>query len=435
MESTITKITGRQILDSRGWPTVEAEVRLECGITGRASVPSGASTGSHEALELRDRDPDHFSGRGVFKAVENINMLIFRELLGCDVLDQMTIDRRMIERDGTLEKSRLGANAMLAVSLASARAGALFCHLPLFRYLGGCDAHVLPVPMMNLLNGGRHADNKVDVQEFMIVPFGFTRFSRALRAGTEIFHALRDLLLSRGFSVRVGDEGGFAPELASNECGLELLTTAIKSAGYVPGREVGLALDIAASEFYTKPDEEKLKENPDDDFSGGFYRFDKKNYTSEEFVNILSEWVDRYPILSIEDGCAEDDWTGWRLLSQKLSGRVQLVGDDLFTTNVQRIQRGIQEGVANAVLIKLNQIGTLSETLNAMNLARRNGYRLVVSHRSGETEDSFIADLSVGMNAGQIKTGSVARSERTAKYNQLLRIEEELGRNARFGLN
>ncbi len=435
MESSIDKITARQILDSRGWPTVEAEVRLDCGITARAAVPSGASTGSHEALELRDRDPDRYMGKGVLKAVENINMIIGHELFGCDVLDQMTIDRRMIDRDGTPDKSKLGANAILAVSMAAARAAARFCGLPLFRYLGGSDAHVLPVPMMNFLNGGRHADNKVDVQEFMIVPFGFTRYSRALRAGTEIFHALRELLQARGLPTRVGDEGGFAPELSANEKGLELLVTAIKSAGYVPGREVGLALDVAASEFYVKPNEDRLRENAENDFSGGHYHFENKDLSAEEFVNTLADWVSRYPVISIEDGCAEDDWAGWRLLSERLGDKIQLVGDDLFTTNIERIHRGIEEAAANAVLIKLNQIGSVTETMNAMNYARRNGYRLIVSHRSGETEDPFIADLSVGMNAGQIKTGSLARSERTAKYNQLLRIEEDLGKNAVFSLN
>ncbi len=425
MDSIITGIHSRQILDSRGNPTVEAEVVISEGITVRSSVPSGASTGIHEACELRDLNPDRYNGKGVLKAVANINHLLARQLIGLDVQDQLTIDRIMINIDGTEDKSKIGANAILAVSMAVAKAGAIFCGLPLYRYLGGCYACVLPVPFMNVLNGGRHADNSLNIQEFMIVPFGMNNYSRALRAGVEIFTILKEELQHRGLSTAVGDEGGFAPHLDSNEEALLLLTESIQKAGYLPGREVALALDVAASEFY------QTGQNAED----GKYLFESQTLSADSFVELMAKWVEKYPIISIEDGCAEDDWIGWRLLTEALADKIQLVGDDLFTTNEKRIKNGIEEGIANAVLIKLNQIGTVSETLAAIDLARRNGYHTMISHRSGETEDTFIADLAVAVNCGQIKTGSVTRSDRTAKYNQLLRIEEELGKNARYGIN
>ncbi|MDO5580793.1 MAG: phosphopyruvate hydratase [Planctomycetia bacterium] len=432
MDRTIAEIKGRQILDSRGNPAVEAEVRLIDGSFGRSAVPSGASTGIHEAWELRDLIPDRFRGKGVLKAVANINQVLARDLAGWDALDQLGIDRRMIALDGTENKSKLGANAILAVSMAVARAAAKSCGLPLYRYLGGTNAHLLPVPLMNLLNGGKHADNKLEIQEFMIVPRGFPTFSRSLRAGVEIFFALKDLLHSRGLSTNTGDEGGFAPDLDSNEEALMLLTEAIQKAGYLPGKEVGLALDAAASEFFI-PENPSEKEKRDSGVrKNGNYQFEDRILSADQFVEILAKWTENYPIIAIEDGMAEDDWSGWRLLTDRLGSKIQLIGDDLFTTNPDRIRIGIDSGTANAVLIKLNQIGTVSETLEAIDMARRNGYRAVVSHRSGETEDPFIADLAVGANCGEIKTGSVARSERTSKYNQLLRIEEDLGSSALF---
>ncbi|MDM7325097.1 MAG: phosphopyruvate hydratase, partial [Thermus sp.] len=384
---------------------------------GRALVPSGASTGTHEALELRDGGR-RYLGKGVRRAVENIQERIAPELIGRDALDQEGVDRAMLELDGTPNKSNLGANAILAVSLATARAAAEALGLPLYRYLGGVQGVVLPVPLMNVINGGKHADNRVDFQEFMLVPAGVESFSESLRVGAEVFHTLKGVLKERGYSTNVGDEGGFAPDLRSNEEAIELLLLAIERAGYTPGQEVSIALDPAASELYRD----------------GKYHLEGEGraLASEEMVEFWASWVERYPIRSIEDGLAEDDWEGWRLLTQRLGGRIQLVGDDLFVTNPERLQQGIERGVANAILVKVNQIGTLSETLEAIRLAQRSGYRAVISHRSGETEDAFIADLAVAVNAGQIKTGSLSRSDRLAKYNQLLRIEEELGKGARF---
>ncbi len=417
MVTTIVDVRAREVLDSRGNPTLEAEVELENGAVGRAIVPSGASTGTHEAVELRDGGP-RFRGKGVLRAVANVRDRIAPEVVGLDALDQASVDQAMIELDGTPNKSALGANAILGVSLATARAAAEALGLPLWRYLGGVAGDVLPVPLMNVINGGKHADNGLDVQEFMLVPLGFSRFSEALRAGVEVFHELKAVLKSRGLSTNVGDEGGFAPELRANEEAIEVLLEAIEKAGYRPGEEVALALDPAASEFY----------------QDGHYRLEggQKKLTSEEMVAFWAGWVEAYPIVSIEDGLAEDDWEGWRLLTERLGGRVQLVGDDLFVTNVERLGRGIASGVANAILIKLNQIGTLTETLLTIEKARRAGYNTVISHRSGESEDAFIADLAVALNAGQIKTGSASRGERTAKYNQLLRIEAALGEGARF---
>ncbi len=417
MVTTIVDVRAREVLDSRGNPTLEAEVELENGAVGRAIVPSGASTGAHEAVELRDGGP-RFRGKGVLRAVANVRDRIAPEVVGLDALDQASVDQAMIELDGTPNKSALGANAILGVSLATARAAAEALGLPLWRYLGGVAGNVLPVPLMNVINGGKHADNGLDVQEFMLVPLGFSRFSEALRAGVEVFHELKAVLKSRGLSTNVGDEGGFAPELRVNEEAIEVLLEAIEKAGYRPGEEVALALDPAASEFY----------------QDGYYRLEggQKKLTSEEMVAFWAGWVEVYPIVSIEDGLAEDDWEGWRLLTERLGGRVQLVGDDLFVTNVERLERGIASGVANAILIKLNQIGTLTETLLTIEKARQAGYNTVISHRSGESEDAFIADLAVALNAGQIKTGSASRGERTAKYNQLLRIEAVLGEGARF---
>ncbi len=415
--TTIVRVHAREVLDSRGYPTVEAEVELESGARGRAMVPSGASTGTHEALELRDGDR-RYGGKGVLRAVSHVNERIAPELIGMDALDQEAVDRAMLELDGTPNKSNLGANAILAVSLATARAAAEALGLSLYRYLGGVQGVVLPVPMMNVLNGGKHADNRVDFQEFMIVPLGFSRFSEALRAGAEVFHTLKGVLKAKGYSTNVGDEGGFAPDLKGNQEAVELLLEAIERAGYTPGQEVALALDLAATEFYRE----------------GRYHLEGEGraLTSEEMVEFLADWVERYPIRSIEDPLAEDDWEGWRRITERLGGKVQLVGDDLFVTNPKRLERGIGEGVANAILVKVNQIGTLSETLETVRLAHRSGYRAVISHRSGETEDAFIADLAVALNTGQIKTGSLARSDRLAKYNQLLRIEEELGPAARY---
>jgi enolase len=417
--SAITGITAREILDSRGWPTVEVEVQVESGAWGRAAVPSGASTGKREALELRDGDTGRYRGRGVRQALRNIEETIAPELDGMEVTEQAKIDRTLLELDGTPNKSSLGANALLAVSLAVARAAAEDVGLPLYAYLGGPGARLLPVPLINVINGGVHADNALDVQEFLLVPAGADTFSGALRMGVECFHALRDLLRQRGLSTGVGDEGGFAPALSSTTAALDLLLLAIERAGYRPGEDCFLALDVAAS---------GLAE------AEGRYRFrgEGAERTADEVIALYETLTARYPLVSIEDGLGEDDWAGWRALTRRLGGRLQLVGDDLFVTNPALIQQGNQQAVANAVLIKANQVGTLTETLEAIELSKRAGYGTIISHRSGETEDTFVADLAVAVNAGQIKTGSVARGERTAKYNQLLRIEEELGAAASF---
>ena len=417
----IVKTIGREILDSRGNPTVEADVRLADGSVGRAAVPSGASTGEHEAVELRDGDKKRYLGKGTLKAAGHVNGEIAEAIQGMDAACQMEIDRKMIDLDGTPNKGRLGANAILAVSMAVARAAAASLGVPLYRYLGGVSASVLPVPMMNILNGGAHADNSVDFQEFMIVPFGAPNFAGALRMGAEVFHTLKGVLKKKRYSTAVGDEGGFAPNLKSNEEALEVILEAISQAGYKAGKDIGLALDPAASEFY---DAKKRKYF--------FKKSDKSERSPEQMVAFWSEWVRQYPIVSIEDGLAEDDWKGWKQITDTLGKKIQLVGDDLFVTNTERLGRGIQEGVANSILIKVNQIGSLSETLEAMHMAARAGYTSVVSHRSGETEDTFIADLVVATGAGQIKTGSASRTDRIAKYNQLLRIEEELGKGAKF---
>jgi enolase len=417
--TNISEIRGRQVLDSRGNPTVEAEVWLADGAVGRAIVPSGASTGEHEAVELRDGDKQNYLGKSVLKAVENVNGEIAEALADFDAADQRTLDRRMIELDGTENKGRLGANAILAVSMAAARAAAESFELPLYRYLGGAGANTLPTPMMNILNGGAHADNNVDFQEFMVMPVGAPSFSEALRWGVEVFHTLKSVLKKRGYNTAVGDEGGFAPSVKSNVEAIDVVLEAIQQAGFKPGEQIAIALDPAASEFYS-------------DGKYVFKKSDKSSKTSEEMVRYWAKWVNDYPIVSLEDGLAEDDWEGWALLTKELGGKIQLVGDDLFVTNVERLQRGIDEHVANSILIKVNQIGTVSETLEAIDLARRHRYTSVISHRSGETEDTFIADLSVATAAGQIKTGSASRTDRIAKYNQLLRIEEELGGGAAF---
>jgi enolase len=412
--STIIEVHGREIIDSRGNPTVEADITLSSGAQGRAAVPSGASTGEHEANELRDNDPKRYVGKGVQDAVRNVNEVIGPRLEGMAAEDQIAIDAVMLETDGTSNKSNLGANSMLAVSLAVARAAAQECGLPLYRYLGGPMAHVLPVPMMNILNGGAHASNNVDAQEFMIVPIGADEFPEGLRMGVEVFHALKKVLTKKGLSTAVGDEGGFAPMLPSNEAALDVVMEAIQAAGYEPGKDIAIALDVAASELY----------------KDGVYVFKKgdgSRRTAQEMVSLYTGWVDRYPIVSIEDGLAEDDWDGWSKLTQALQDRVQLVGDDLFVTNVDRLSRGIEQGIGNAILIKVNQIGTLTETMQCIELAKSSSYGVIISHRSGETEDTFIADLAVATGAGQIKTGSASRTDRTAKYNQLLRINEELG--------
>jgi len=415
----IDLIQGREILDSRGNPTVEADVILADGAFGRAAVPSGASTGEHEAVELRDGDKGRYLGKGVTKAVENINTVIATELLGHEASDQTEIDEAMIALDGTPNKSKLGANAILAVSMAVCRASAQSAETTLYRYLGGLQARILPVPMMNVLNGGVHADNTVDFQEFMIMPVGAESFSQALRMGVETFHTLKKVLKDRGYNTSVGDEGGFAPSLKSNVEAVEVLLEAITKAGYTPGKDISIALDPASSEMFQ-------------DGKYVFYKSDKSAKTSEEMVALYADWVRQYPIVSIEDGLAQDDWDGWNLLTRELGSKIQLVGDDLFVTNTERLARGIAEGTANSILIKLNQIGTVTETIRAIELGRRHGYTSVVSHRSGETEDSFIADFTVGLGTGQIKTGSASRSDRIAKYNQLLRIEEELGGAAEF---
>jgi len=417
--SLIEQVWAREIMDSRGNPTIEAEVVLEDGTTGRAAVPSGASTGENEAVELRDGDKLRYLGKGVLKAVENVNEKIGRELEGLDVLDQTQIDQVMIELDGTENKSNLGANAILAVSLASARAAAAIQEMPLYRYIGGTNAKTLPVPMMNILNGGAHADNNVDFQEFMVMPVGAESFSEALRCGAEIFHNLKAVLNSKGYSTGVGDEGGFAPNLKSNEEAVETILEAIERAGYKAGQNVMLALDPAASEFYR-------------DGKYVFKKSDGRELTSQEMAAYWTDWCNKYPIISIEDGMAENDWEGWKGLTGSVGASVQLVGDDLFVTNVKFLQKGIEIGAANSILIKVNQIGTLTETLDAIEMARTNNMTAVISHRSGETEDTFIADLAVATNAGQIKTGSLCRSDRIAKYNQLLRIEEDLGDSARY---
>ena len=411
----INAVLGRSILDSRGNPTVEVEVQTANG-HGRAAVPSGASTGEHEALELRDGDKKRWLGRGVSKAVDHVNQTLGPAVIGMDAIDQSAVDQVLIDADGTANKGKLGANAILGVSLAVARAAADAVGLPLWRYLGGVQARVLPTPLMNIVNGGVHADSGLEIQEFMIVPAGLPSFEEALRAGVEIFHTLKKILKDMGMTVAVGDEGGFAPRLKSNEEAVQVVVRAIEEAGYAPGKDVGIALDCAASEFFDK--------------KTGLYTFDKKPVSSADLIGIYEDLARKYPILSIEDGCAEDDWDGWKLVTQKLGERVQLVGDDLFVTNVERLRRGIAGGTANAILIKLNQIGSLTETLDCMRVATENGYRNIVSHRSGETEDSFIADLAVATNAGQIKTGSLSRSDRVAKYNQLLRIGFELGHGA-----
>ena len=415
--STIVDIHGRQILDSRGNPTVEVDVTLADGTTGTAAVPSGASTGVHEALELRDGG-DAYMGKGVQQAVANINEKIADELIGMDGLDQIAVDQRMLDLDGTPNKKTLGANAILGVSLATAHAAARFCELPLYRYLGGSNARLLPAPMMNILNGGEHADNSVDIQEFMVMPLGFDSFSEALRCGCEIFHNLKKVLSDKGLNTAVGDEGGFAPNLGANADAFGIILTAIEKAGYKPGEQVFFAMDCAASEFY--------------DGDKKVYKIDGKELDSTGMVDLLASWVDKYPICSIEDGCDEDDWDGWKQMTEKIGDKCQLVGDDLFVTNVERLQRGIDEGIANSILIKVNQIGTLTETIDSINLAHRNDYTSVASHRSGETEDATIADLAVAMSTGQIKTGSASRSDRMAKYNQLLRIEEQLGASAEY---
>jgi enolase len=417
--SLIEQITAREILDSRGNPTVEAEVTLIGGETGRAAVPSGASTGEHEAVELRDGDKKRYGGKGVSKAVHNINELIARELEGADALDQVEIDEALIALDGTRTKSKLGANALLAVSLASARAAATYLEIPLYRYLGGAAARTLPVPLMNILNGGAHADNNVDFQEFMVVPVGATEFREALRMGAEIFHALKSVLKSKGYATGVGDEGGFAPNLKSNEEAVETILEAISQSGYHAGRDVMLALDPAASEFF-------------DGKAYVFKKSDKRRLSSEEMVAYWKNWVEQYPIISIEDGMAENDWDGWKNLTDEIGRSCQLVGDDLFVTNTEFLRKGIELGVANSILIKVNQIGTLTETLDCIELAKTHGRTAIISHRSGETEDTFIADLAVATNAGQIKTGSASRTDRVAKYNQLLRIEEDLRGAARY---
>ena len=416
--TNISDIHAREVLDSRGNPTVEAEVILGDGSHGRAIVPSGASTGEHEAVELRDGDKKRFQGKGVLKAVANVNGEIAEALVDFDAADQRNLDQKMIELDGTPTKSRLGANAILAVSMACTRAAASSFALPVYRYLGG-PANTLPVPMMNILNGGAHADNNVDFQEFMVMPVGAESFSEGLRWGVEVFHTLKGVLKKRGYNTAVGDEGGFAPSVKSNVEAIEVVLEAIQQAGYKPGKEVAIALDPAASEFYK-------------DGKYVFKKSDKSSKSSEQMVKYWAKWVKDYPIVSLEDGLSEEDWDGWQMLTKELGGKIQLVGDDIFVTNIEFLQKGIDKGVANSILVKVNQIGTVSETLDAIDLARRNGYTSVISHRSGETEDTFIADLAVATGAGQIKTGSASRTDRISKYNQLLRIEEELGDAARF---
>ncbi len=420
--SVIIDVFAREIIDSRGNPTIEADVLLDSGFVGRAAVPSGASTGASEAVELRDTNKKRYLGKGVQKAVKNVNDIIAAELIGWDVIDQVGIDTMMIELDGTTNKKKLGANAILAVSLAAAKAAAQYSGLPLFRYIGGTNAKVLPVPMMNVLNGGAHSDAPVDIQEFMIMPKGAKSFSQAVQMGAEVFHSLKSTLRGMNMSTAVGDEGGFAPELKNNEQALELLMKAIKAAGYKPGKDIFIALDPAASEFYNKSSKKYV-----------FKKSDKSRKSSAQMVDYWADWVNKYPIISIEDGMDEGDWAGWKKMTEKLGDKIQLVGDDLFVTNTKFLEKGIKMGVANSILIKVNQIGTLTETLNAIEMANKAGYTAVVSHRSGETEDTTIADITVATNAGQIKTGSMSRTDRIAKYNQLLRIEEMLGSEAIYG--
>lgn len=417
--SIIVDVYAREVLDSRGNPTVEVEVALESGGKGRAIVPSGASTGAYEAVELRDGDKSRYLGKGVIKAVENVNTIIAPEIIGLDALDQVAIDRKMIQLDGTPNKAKLGANAILAVSMAVARAAADALDVPLYTYLGGFNAKTLPVPMMNIINGGEHADNNIDVQEFMVLPVGASDFKEALRIGAEIFHNLKAVLHDKGLNTAVGDEGGFAPNLGSNEEAITTIISAIERAGYKPGVDVFLGMDVASTEF----------------FKDGKYVLagEGKSFTPAEFVDLLASWVEKYPIVSIEDGCSEDDWDGWKLLTEKLGNKVQLVGDDLFVTNTERLSDGIEKGVGNSILVKVNQIGTLTETFDAIEMAKRAGYTAVISHRSGESEDSTIADIAVATNAGQIKTGAPSRTDRVAKYNQLLRIEDQLGSTAQYG--
>ncbi|MFS8617202.1 MAG: phosphopyruvate hydratase [Solitalea sp.] len=417
--SIIYDVKARQILDSRGNPTVEVDVTTENGIVGRAAVPSGASTGTHEAVELRDGDDTHYLGKGVSKAVENVNEELADALRGMDVFDQNLIDKMMLEVDGTENKGKMGANAILGVSMAVAKAAAQESRQPLYRYVGGVNANTLPIPLMNILNGGAHADNKIDFQEFMIMPVGADTFRESLRMGVEVFHHLKSVLKKKGYSTNVGDEGGFAPNIGSNEEAIETVLQAIESAGYKPGDEIYIAMDAATSELYK-------------DGVYTFHKSDGKTMSSEELVDYWATWCEKYPILSIEDGLAEDDWDGWKALTARVGDRVQLVGDDLFVTNVTRLAQGIENDIANSILVKVNQIGSLTETIDAVNMAHRAGYTSVMSHRSGETEDTTIADLAVALNCGQIKTGSASRSDRIAKYNQLLRIEEELGETAYF---
>lgn len=416
--TVISNVYAREVLDSRGNPTVEVEVFLESGARGRAIVPSGASTGAYEAVELRDGDKSRYLGKGVLKAVDNVNDIIAPEIIGMNALDQVGIDKRMIELDGTPNKGKLGANAILAVSMAVARAAAEALDIPLYVYLGGFNAKTLPVPMMNIINGGAHADNNVDVQEFMVLPVGAPTFKEALRTGAEIFHSLKAVLKEKGLNTAVGDEGGFAPNLGSNEEAIQTIITAIERAGYKPGVDVFLGMDVASTEF----------------FKDGKYHLEGegKSFTSAEFVDFLASWVEKYPIITIEDGCSEDDWEGWKLLTEKLGGKVQLVGDDLFVTNTTRLSQGIEQNIGNSILIKVNQIGSLTETFDAIEMAKRAGYTAVISHRSGESEDSTIADIAVATNAGQIKTGAPSRTDRVAKYNQLLRIEDQLADVAQY---
>jgi len=416
--SAIVDIVGREILDSRGNPTVECDVLLESGVMGRAAVPSGASTGSREAIELRDGDASRYLGKGVLKAVEHINTEISEAVLGLDASEQSFLDKTLIDLDGTENKSRLGANAMLAVSMAVARAAAEESGLPLYRYFGGMNACQLPVPMMNVINGGAHANNNLDLQEFMIIPLGAPNFREAVRYGAEVFHALKKIIHDKGMSIAVGDEGGFAPNVPNHEAAIQMILDAISAAGYTAGEQIAIGLDCAASEFY----------------KDGKYELEGEglSLTGEQWIDMLATWVDKYPIISIEDGMAEGDWDGWKLLTDRLGKKVQIVGDDLFVTNTKILKEGIEKGIANSILIKINQIGTLTETFAAIEMAKRAGYTAVISHRSGETEDSTIADIAVGLNAGQIKTGSMSRSDRMAKYNQLLRIEEDLGDVAEY---
>jgi len=427
--TTIVAVVAREILDSRGNPTVEVDVTLESGATGRAAVPSGASTGEHEAVELRDGDKSRYLGKGVLNAVQNVNEVIAPEVLGFDATDQTGLDKLMLDLDGSPNKAKLGANAILGVSLAAAKAAADYSGLPLYRYIGGTNAHVLPVPMMNILNGGKHADNNVDLQEFMVSPDGAPNFREGLRMGAEVFHTLKAVLKGRGLNVSVGDEGGFAPNLESNEDAIKVIIEAIENAGYAPGKDLFICLDPASSEFYGQDSKGRGIT------AEGKYVLasEDRQLTSEEMADYYADLCDRYPIKLIEDGLAEDDWDGWKVMTEKLGDKIQLVGDDIFVTNTERLKRGIDSGVANSILIKLNQIGTLTETLNAIEMAHKAGYTAVVSHRSGETEDTTIADVVVATNAGQIKTGSACRTDRICKYNQLLRIEEELGAAATYG--